>query len=122
MSYESRIYIVEKSRNIGDNGKRFGEVIAKFNLSCIRNISNNLRNLPATDCYIYADVSETQIIEDNYGETLKECTPAHLINLIEKEIENGEDYRRLFPILATLKAIEERRKQWGDIVCLHYGY
>lgn len=124
MGYESRIYIVEKTNcswNENDD-KKFARVLAVFDMACFRQLSDWFRNKPATKHYIYADDGNTQIIEDCYGDALKEASVKEVINRLEKIIENGEDYRRIFPLLATLKAFEAQSNHWGDIAVLHYGY
>lgn len=45
-----------------------------------------------------------------------------LERIVENGAKNGVDYRRIFPLLATLKAFESYNNQWGDIAVLHYGY
>ena len=121
MGYESKIYIVEKT-NTKLKDKSYAPIIAVFELGKVYKISDVLRNKPATDCYVYADDGDTQIVEDRYGEPLTECEIPELIELIRKDIENGSDYRRYFPLLAMLEAMQEHREQWGEVVCLHYGH
>ena len=124
MGYESRIYIVEKTNcswNEND-GKKFARVLAMFDISKFYNFSDWFRNKPATKHYIYADDGDTQIIEDRYGDALKEASVKEVINRLERIVESGEDYRRIFPLLATLKAFETQSNHWGDIAVLHYGY
>ena len=123
MGYESRIYIVRKTSSKDDDlGKNWAEKIAVFNMSKYPRLADLMRRKPATDCYIYADDGDTHIIEDCYGEPLTEASCSDVISVLEKDVANGEDYRRIFPLLATLKAFEEHKKQWGEITVLHYGY
>lgn len=124
MGYESRIYIVEK-RNCSwtkNNGMKYAEVLAMFDMSKFYELSDWFKNKPATKHYIYADDGNTQIIEDCYGDALKEASVKEVINKLERIVENGEEYRRIFPLLATLKAFEVQGNCWEDIAVLHYGY
>ena len=121
MGYESKIYVVEKT-SIIDNEKRYAQEIATFKLGKIYFLSDVLRNNPITDCFVYADDGNTQVIEDRYGDALTESTIEEVISILEKAVSNGEDYRRIFPLLSTLNTIKERREQWGNIAVLHFGY
>lgn len=124
MGYESRIYIVEKFDDvmIYDDGKCFAQIISMFNMCKIPTLSNVLRYKPVTNCYIYADDGSTRILEDCYGEPLKESTIKSVIDALEKAIENGECYWRIYPLLSTLQTIEECGLGNSSIVVLHYGY
>ena len=119
MGYESRIYIVSKTSITDDNNKRWAEVIAMFNMSKMPSIAGFTR---FTDCYIYGSDGNTKLLEDEYGAPLTEASVTDVIAVLEKDIANGEDYRRIFPLLATLKALEENSHQWKDLAVLHYGY
>lgn len=123
MGYESRIYIVRKTSIKDDElGKTWAEKIAVFNMCKYPRLADLMRSKPATDCYIYADDGDTPIIEDEYGDPLYEASVSDVVSVLEKDVEDGEDYRRTFPLLATLKAVEEHKEQWGEITVLHYGY
>ena len=124
MGYESKIYIVEKTNCVEENGMKYARVLAMFDVSKFYELSDWFRNKPATKHYIYADDGDTQIVEDRYGDTLKEASVKGVIDRIERiiGIENEEDYRRIFPLLAALKAFESYGNQWDDIAVLHYGY
>ena len=124
MGYESRIYIVEKTNcsYTEENGMKYARVLAMFDVSKFYELSDWFRNKPATKHHIYADDGDTQIIEDRYGDTLKEASVEEVIDRLERIVENGNDYRRIFPLLAALKVFEEQSIHWGDIAVLHYGY
>lgn len=123
MAYESRIYIVSKGRTYDKElNKRWAEKIAMFNMCKYPSLANLMRSKPATDCYIYADDGDTQIIEDRYGEPLTEASCSDVIAVLEKDVANGKDYRRIFLLLAMLKSFEKHKEQWGEITVLHYGY
>ena len=122
MGYESKIYIVEKTNLVEENGMKYARVLAMFDVSKFYELSDWFRNKPATKHYIYADDGDTQIIEDCYGDTLKEASVEEVIEKLERIVENGEDYKRIFPLLAALKVFEEQSIHWGNIAVLHYGY
>ena len=124
MGYESKIYIIEKTNYswAEENGMKYARVLAMFDVSKFYELSDWFRNKPATKHYIYADDGDTQIIEDRYGDTLKKASVKEVIERIEKIVENGNDYRRIFPLLATLEVFEEQSNHWGNIAVLHYGY
>lgn len=124
MGYESKLYVVEKSSYINTDGRRFANVIAMFDMRKYYYLSSILRDKPKTDCYIYFDGSDKEVTEDRYGEPLKEAELKTVINILEKDIAKGENYRRIFPLLSMLKTFEKQRREglWGDIAILHYGY
>lgn len=97
MGYESKLYVIQKSDLIRENDKYWCEVIATFNLC---RVDIDFRKYPSTDSFFY-EGNET-IVEDCYGDTLKELTIQEAI----AEIENAaskDDYRRWNPILGLLK-------------------
>ena len=122
MGYESKLYIIEKTNCVEENGMKYARVLAMFDVSKFYELADWFRNKPATKHYIYADDGNTQIIEDRYGDTLKEASVEEVIEKLERIVEDGEDYRRIFPLLAALKVFEEQSNHWGNIAVLHYGY
>ena len=119
MGYEHRIYIVEKSVFVSnETGKQFARVIAMFNFCKYPGMRNVFKN--KTNCFIYADDEDTQILEDRYGDELTEAPLSDVIDFLENEIMMGADYRRIAPLLGLLKSFDE--SQWDNLVCLHYGY
>lgn len=121
MGYESRIYIIEKT-NVRDEGRRWGQVLACFNLGKVYALSAILKDKPATECYIYADDGNTHIVEDMYGEPLTEVSIPEAIMAIETTIDRGEECRGFPPLLATLKTLNEQKERWRELAVLHYGY
>ena len=120
MGYESKIYLVRKSNFFDEDGKRFAEKIAEFNLSKVYGVSSILRAMPKTDCYIYADDGDTEMLEDRYGDELTECTPEKLIELIEDQANKFDTYWRYNLILPCLREIAKLKDD--KIYCLHFGY
>ena len=121
MGYESKLYIVEKSDHIDEiHGKRFAEAIATFDLSVFYELSDKFRHKEKTDCYLYCEGKV--ILVDNYGEELREANLPFVIDILEQALRDGIDYRRIYPLLNMLRAFEDQREKWGELVVLHYGY
>ena len=119
MGYESIIYVVKKSSFSPDeSGKRFASVIAMFNACKFYGLPEVFKM--KTDCYIYADDGNTSITKDRYGDELTEAPLADVIKFLENELQCGETYRRIKPLLALLKGFD--MEQLENLVCLHYGY
>lgn len=122
MGYESRLFVVNKTKQHGLDDKSkmvWAEKIAFFNLCKVYAVSDKMREYPATNAYIYADDGNTQIISDDYGEPLREIPIADAIKIIEDAAKN-DNYRRFSPCLQLLKGFDP--SEWGDLVVLHYGY
>lgn len=122
MGYESRLYVVEKSDIRNDTGKRYAEVVAMFNICKCYKLSDILTKQKETDCYIYADDGNTKILKDRYDEKLTEVSIPFVISTLEKILEGGETYRRIYPLLNALKTFDEQKDKWGELAVLHYGY
>lgn len=116
MGYETRLYVVEKYTVYGTV---YGSVIARFDLCKVSEISEKMRGYKDTDVVIYD--GEKEIINDCYGEALKEIPLNDAISIIEEvATKDGFNYRRYAPCLGLLKGFEPDK--WDDIVVLHYGY
>ena len=100
----------------------YAKVIAMFDMGKIGNLTNVFEK--KTDCYFYVDDGNTRVLKDTYGNALREATVEDVIYALEKVVENGEKYRRIFPLLSALKTIYEQQKNgiWKEIIVLHYGY
>ena len=124
MGYESKLYVVEKSMYdfSRDNGMKYCEVIAMFDLCKFYPLSMHIKNYPKTECYFYADDGNTRVLEDRYGESLREIPIEDVIAILEEDLASGSDYRRIYPALALLKELENKKHQWNELVVLHYGY
>lgn len=122
MGYESKLYIVDKSSLEDANGMKYAQVVATFDM-CVCPTINVLQDNPETDCYFYE--KNERVLEDRYGKLLTEATIEEVIDLLETDINDGENYRRLFPLLSALKTFKEQKDKgiWDDdLVILHYGY
>ena len=122
MGYESRLYIVRKCKiQISpESGLRWSEKIAVFNLCKVPTVSEKMRKYKSTDAFVYADDGNTEIVKDDYGDTLKEIPLADAIEIMEYAERTEDYYWRYRPCIALLKSMHEYGQ--GDIVVLHYGY
>ena len=125
MGYESKYFIVEKSSlpPDADNGKIYAQFVAEFDMCKCYGLLDKIRRYPKTSCYFFDIDGDTKILFDKYDDELTEIPIEDMMNFVWEEIK-GEygNYRRLKPFYHLLKAIIENRKEWGDIVVLHYGY
>lgn len=122
MGYESRLYVVEKSRSkYTVKGKEllWAEKIAMFDLCKVYAVSDKMCKAKDTDCFIYADDGDTEIVDDCYGDALTEMTIKEAVQILE-EAAAKDDYRRYAPCIALLKGFDE--SQWRNLAVLHYGH
>jgi len=119
MGYESRLYVVNKWKNIPSSNENYiyAEILAMLNMS---KCGIHRQDFRTTDCAIYADDGNTLITEDCYGDTLGELTIPEAIKLIEKHQEMCPAHRRWKPCLDLLMSFDET--DWDQLVVLHYGY
>jgi hypothetical protein len=61
-------------------------------------------------------------LEDRYGDPLREASIEDVIDILETSLNAGSEYRRIYPVLAALKALECHKYQWRELAVLHYGY
>lgn len=130
MGYDSKIYVVEKSRyntpmkvviDGEDYGDRvWGQVVASMELGVYPTVSNYMNSKPETDCYIYAEDGNTMIVTDRYNKVMTECSLTELLEVVAKEVDEGVDYRRVFPLYSLLKGFDLR--QWDNLRVLHFGH
>ena len=125
MVYESKLYIVNKLPEhvvIKDNGMQYCELIAMVDLCKYYKWSEKATNYPRTNCYFYAEDGNKQIVEDEYGDPLKEISLDDAIEILDEAFYSGDNYRRLGPALTLLQSLKDNENQWNEIVVLHYGY
>lgn len=126
MGYESKIYIVKKHPRLSiDEDKSYAEVIAMFDLKKCSPINEFIaKRLPETDCYIYADDGDTPILEDCYGEPLKEISVDEMIRMIDNVslyYLSSSGYTTMQMLRAALDEMIKQDTVY-DKVCLHYGH
>lgn len=123
MGYESKLFIVDKSKysssNI-ENGRHWCEIIAMFDLCKVYSVSDKMRKYPETDGYFYAYDSNTVITEDLYGDIMREIPIKDAIKIIEDAEKAEPNYRRFKPCISLLKSFNEN--EWENLVVLHYGH
>lgn len=118
MGYESRVYVVNKTSMMDGDNKRYGQIVAMFDICKFNGFDGIFKT--ETDCYIYADDGDTQITKDKYGDPLKEATIDEVINYLEKFAAKQKPYRRVTPLLELLKGFDP--SEWEDLIVIHYGY
>ena len=123
MGYESKLYIVERGSLKDDDGKTYARVLAMFDMCKMGYHFVDVFE-KETDLYFYADDGNTRIVEDMYCDPIREATVEDVIDVLEEAVENGDDYRRIFPLLAALKTLYEQQTdgRWGELAVLHFGY
>lgn len=119
MGYESKLYVVEKTAMSDENHMFYGIVVAMFDLSKVYYVSDRIKKYPYTNTVFFSDDGNTEIIEDIYGERLREIPLKDMITIL-REASANSDYRRYKPALALLESFDD--PQWKDIVVLHYGH
>ena len=119
MGYESKLFVVEKLGGEWWKGMKYGSLVAMFDLSRCYAVSDKMRHYDKTDTCFYVTGAEEPVVEDLYGEPLKEIPLADAIKIVREAAENDE-YRRLKPCLSLLEGFEP--KEWRELVVLHYGH
>lgn len=120
MGYESKIYVVNKWHGSEENGKCYAEKIAELKMSKCGDFCSVFSK--KTDCFIYQDDGNTPILEDKYGDELKEAAVDDVVDWLKTTISGGEDYRRFKMALALLKSFQTEQWERENIAVLHYGY
>lgn len=122
MGYDSKIYVVSKSTAplYNGQGKNFAQIIATYDI-CVFPPFQRMFTQP-TDCYIYADDGNTQILTDKYGQPLTEARIDEVVSCLENLSNEDKAYRRVPPLLAMLKAFRDDEKVWESLAVLHYGH
>lgn len=120
MSYESQIWIVKPHRGDipGDCGLDFAEKIAMFRLGYVDGMYEFMRHYPESSCFIFGDDGNTEIVQDKYGEPLREIPIRELV--FELDRCNAENNR--CDISAAIAALIHYSDSPAKLVALHYGY
>lgn len=121
MSYESRIFIVDRSEYENNDGTLsvYAEQIADIKMSSMYSGFTNLFD-KEVDYKLYIDNDDEPTRTDKYGDVMTYTDCKTVITYLESLIADGKNYRRLTILLGLLKGINE--KQWHDIQVVHYGY
>lgn len=121
MGYESKIYIVEDTKNHGMEIKApyYGRIICEFDL-CKMPYESGWRNLFKTPIPFYGFFDgEEETQEDRYGEHIKYGEWDEVIAWCENFMLTN-DYWRVRTFLALLKGFD--KSMWGSLRICHYGY
>ena len=124
MGYEVKIYIVRKHRKIpmDTEGKCYASAIAMFDLHKWGPLTEfDIERLPITDCCIYADDGDTEIIEDKYGDPIKEISVKELLELLRIDQTSSKCIEGRL-IEAALIQLMVYPDEANNIVCLPYAY
>lgn len=120
MSYESRIFVVNRVKHDFVTGNYvWGEKIADIKMSCMGNGFSDLFT-EKIDYELYVDNSDESTQTDKYGAVMTYTDRNTVIDYLEEEITNGNNYRRLTVLLGLLKGFDET--QWDELQVVHYGY
>ena len=122
MGYEQKFFIVDNTTTKGleNPDKSFAQVIAMYD-NCKDDRLSHFVNTHGKDsnCFIFADDGNTEVVEDEYGKPMKEIDIDLLIEYLE---EHTDDYRRYGPFLALLKAFQGASEDFRDLKILRFGY
>lgn len=119
--YESKIYIVAPTgQRDSKSGKYFAKTLAVFNLGYVKTLEDATERYRPTNYFVYADDGETEILEDMYGDELRELTIGELMGRLTC-YDGVAVSRRAATLLGALHIIKRNYPE-NDIVCLHYGY
>lgn len=130
MGYESKVYICNRIRN---NTYIYNEVIAAVDM-CKMGYDSGWAELFSKkldgdflgfdhDNPRNQDWENTELL-DAYDEPMMYADIDTVKEWVNNQIENGEDYRRLFVLKAVLDSFDKTR--WGSdrakLIVVHYGY
>jgi len=124
MGYESRIYVIRKTDVEIIEGFKYAETMVVYNL-CVFPPFQKLFNKDCPKTQYAMIENDKDIIEDCYGDPLRERSLPEVITHLEKAIADDEDiasYARVKPLLAMLKEFEKVQDDWYKLAVIHYGY
>ncbi len=121
MGYESRVYVITPYSSYLEDGKKYAEIIARFNLCVCCNSFVEVFN--ETCPYLIrnedGDTEEQPYVEeDKYGKPLKMATAKAVLDAIAKDPESME-YRRTRDFYEFLKS---SINHYDELFVVHYGY
>ena len=130
MSYCSKIYIVDKTGQPNWNiNKYYAKILCVFNLDNVTlEFEDWLHKQKPTDHYVYMDDGDTPILEDCYGEPLREINLRLLRDELQNEIERrGPRYINNNLLHALAEGVipmfmDKYYENCDQYVALHYGY
>ena len=130
MGYESKVYICSR---ISNNAYIYNEVIAAVDM-CKMGYDTGWRDLFNKkldgdflgfdhDNPRNQDWENTELL-DGYDEPMMYADIDAVKEWVNKQIENGDDYRRLFVLKAVLDSFDKTRweSDIAKLIVVHYGY
>ena len=130
MGYESKVYICSR---ISNTGYIYNEVIAAVDM-CKMGYDTGWRDLFNKkldgdflgfdhDNPRNQDLENTDLL-DAYDEPMMYADIDAVKEWVNKQIENGDDYRRLFVLKAVLDSFDKTRweSDRAKLIVAHYGY
>jgi hypothetical protein len=126
MSYESTLYVVDKSNHIDAKYPRYCYQITNYDLGRFPPIADLFREdnpeSKFTDCGLYLEGGgDKQVTEDCYGDKLKEASIETVIKVLRSPEAQAKDYQRLPPLLAMLESFYTTWPIITNLVVIHFG-
>lgn len=115
MGHESRVFIVEEH-----DITKWSDVIAVVNMCRMTPDFTKIFTQPVTNNFYAPNDGNARVKEDAYGDEIKAADVQTVIEFLEKEVERGEKYRRINPLLSLLRGFEP--EMWRNLKVYHYGY
>ena len=126
MGYDSRIYIIRKSDQPKVEGYGYAEIMAVYEMRVFPPFQDFFDEYPATKFAFYSQCDcETLVLEDQYGESLREASIEDVLDCLEQALAVGSDtanYPRIAPLKAMLEEFEKIQDSWYRLAVLHYGH
>ena len=123
MGYESRLYIVNKTKQKNlDDSRQWAQVIASIKLCKVYPFSDWFRKQKETQCYFYDTDGNTEIFEDHCGDILREASLADTLLQLEKVSKTYDYWRYKVAIDLITSIINANIGYTTDIVVLHFGH
>lgn len=123
MSYESKIIIVDRrAYKMSESGNYYvyPEQLASVDMGEINHESWLELFATPIDYTLYIRSYDDAVDTDMYGDKMKYASIKAVKAWLEKQIQDGNDYRRLKPLLGLLNGFDE--SQWEELQVVHYGY
>jgi hypothetical protein len=126
MGYDSRLYIIRKTDlPIGEDGKfMYAETMAVYEM-CVFPPFQTLFGKACLETKHCLCIDDEEIVEDVYGEPLRERSLADVIDCLDRVIAQNDDtsrYERIRPLLALLQGFRDIENDWYRLAVLHYGH
>ena len=97
-------------------------VVATFDMGCLEEYPFEEVFTEPLDAMIQLGNSEPPTNTDASGEAMRTAPVSKVLEALEKLMESGCEYRRLYPCAAMLHAFEEKRSEWDRlrVACYYY--